>query len=110
MKQLSIKWSLTAALALLVVMIGLISALGFYTNTTSDRALSEINNINVRLANLANRTQVNALRAQTFLDRSASFSTQGNPDKGQESLAMAADAVTAAQSRFDEFSAIPVTP
>ena len=81
MKRLSIKWSLTAALALLVVMIGLISALGFYTNTTSDRALNEINNINVRLANLANRTQVNALRAQTFLDRSASFSTQGNPDK-----------------------------
>ena len=69
MKRLSIKWSLTAALALLVVMIGLISALGFYTNTTSDRALNEINNINVRLANLANRTQVNALRAQTFLDR-----------------------------------------
>ena len=96
MKRLSIKWSLTAALALLVVMIGLISALGFYTNTTSDRALNEINNINVRLANLANRTQVNALRAQTFLDRSASFSTQGNPDKGQQSLAMAAEAVAAA--------------
>ncbi|MFP3341354.1 methyl-accepting chemotaxis protein [Halomonas sp. SIMBA_159] len=110
MKQLSIKWSLTAALALLVVMIGLISALGFYTNTSSDRALNEINNINVRLANLANRTQVNALRAQTFLDRSASFSTQGNPDKGQQSLAMAAEAVTAAQTRFEEFSAIPVTP
>ena len=110
MKQLSIKWSLTAALALLVVMIGLISALGFYTNTTSDRALSEINNINVRLANLANRTQVNALRAQSFLDRSASFSTQGNPVKGQESLAMAVEAVAAAQTRFEEFSAIPVTP
>ena len=110
MKRLSIKWSLTAALALLVVMIGLISALGFYTNTTSDRALNEINNINVRLANLANRTQVNALRAQTFLDRSASFSTQGNPDKGQQSLAMAAEAVAAAQTRFAEFSAIPVTP
>ena len=32
MKHLSIKWSLTAALALLVLMIGLISGLGFYSN------------------------------------------------------------------------------
>ena len=35
MKHLSIKWSLTAALAVLVVMIGLISGLGFYANTNS---------------------------------------------------------------------------
>lgn len=110
MKQLSIKWSLTAALALLVVMIGLISGLGFYASYTSDQALKEINNTNVRLANLANRTQVNALRAQTFLDRSASLSMQGNPDKGRESLAMAGEAVVAAQERFEEFSAIPVVP
>ncbi|BBI63246.1 hypothetical protein HSBAA_45520 [Vreelandella sulfidaeris] len=83
MKHLSIKWSLTAALALLVLMIGLISGLGFYANHNSSQALEELTATNVRLTNLANRTQVQALRAQTFLDRSASFSTQGNPEKGR---------------------------
>ncbi|WP_417422332.1 methyl-accepting chemotaxis protein [Halomonas sp.] len=108
MRHLSIKWGLTAALALMVLMIGLISGLGFYANHTSGRALEELADINVRLTNLANRTQVNALRAQTFLDRFASFSTQGNPEKGQASLLMATEAVAAAQARFDEFQALPV--
>ena len=110
MKHLSIKWSLTAALALLVLMIGLISGLGFYSNHNSSQALEELVATNVRLVNLANRTQVHALRAQTFLDRAASFSTQGNPQKGQESLAMAAEAVAEAEARFNEFRAVPINP
>ncbi|MBP5978982.1 MAG: Tar ligand binding domain-containing protein [Halomonas sp.] len=110
MKHLSIKWSLTAALALMVLMIGLISGLGFYANHTSSQALEELTDVNVRLTNLANRTQVNALRAQTFLDRFASFSTQGNPEKGQESLQLASEALAAAQARFEEFQALPVPP
>lgn len=108
MKHLSIKWSLTAALALLVLMIGLISGLGFYANHSSAEALEELTATNARLTNLANRTQVNALRAQTFLDRYASFSTQGNPEKGQESLAMAAEAVATAEAHISEFRRIPV--
>ncbi|RUR33597.1 methyl-accepting chemotaxis protein [Vreelandella nanhaiensis] len=108
MRHLSIKWSLTAALALMVLMIGLISGLGFYANHTSGRALEELADINVRLTNLANRTQVNALRAQTFLDRFASYSTQGNPEKGHENLQLAIEAVAAAQANFDEFRALPV--
>ncbi|MGM0857722.1 MAG: methyl-accepting chemotaxis protein [Pseudomonadota bacterium] len=103
MKHLSIKWSLTAALVILLLMIGLISGLGFYSSTTSEKALQELAINNGELANAANRTQVNALRAQTFLDRYASFSTQGNPDKGQESQAMAQAAVEAAEQRFDQF-------
>lgn len=110
MKHLSIKWSLTAALALLVLMIGLISGLGFYANHNSSQALEELTDTNVKLTNLANRTQVHSLRAQTFLDRSASYSTQGNPEKGQESLAMAAEAVAAAEARFNEFRAVPIDP
>ncbi|MFB9869531.1 methyl-accepting chemotaxis protein [Vreelandella sulfidaeris] len=110
MKHLSLKWSLTAALALLVLMIGLISGLGFYANNNSSQVLEELASTNVRLTNLANRTQVNALRAQTFLDRSANFSTQGNPEKGQESLAMAAQAVADAEARFQEFRDVPIDP
>lgn len=110
MKHLSLKWSLTAALALLVLMIGLISGLGFYANNNSSQVLEELASTNVRLTNLANRTQVNALRAQTFLDRSANFSTQGNPEKGQESLAMAAQAVAGAEARFQEFRDVPIDP
>ncbi|MGM0544064.1 MAG: methyl-accepting chemotaxis protein [Pseudomonadota bacterium] len=103
MKHLSIKWSLTAALVILLLMIGLISGLGFYSSNTSEKALQELAINNGELANAANRTQVNALRAQTFLDRYASFSMQGNPDKGQESQAMAQAAVEAAEQRFDQF-------
>lgn len=110
MKHLSIKWSLTAALAVLVVMIGLISGLGFYANTNSGQALAEINNTNVRLVNLANRMQVNALRAQTFLDRAASFSTMGNPERGQESQGQAVEATQIAQQYFEEFSSVGVAP
>lgn len=110
MKHLSIKWSLTAALALLVLMIGLISGLGFYANHNSSQALEELTATNVRLTNLANRTQVHSLRAQTFLDRSASFSTQGNPEKGLESLALAVEAAAEAEARFNEFRAVPINP
>jgi len=109
MKHLSIKWSLTAALVILLLMIGLISGLGFYSSTTSEKALQELAINNGELANAANRTQVNALRAQTFLDRYASFSTQGNPEKGQESQAMAQAAVEAAEQRFDQFRQVELT-
>ncbi|MCZ0925900.1 methyl-accepting chemotaxis protein [Halomonas janggokensis] len=103
MKHLSIKWSLTAALVILLLMIGLIGGLGFYSNTTSENALNELAINNGELANAANRTQVNALRAQIFLGRYASFSMQGNPAKGQESQAMAQAAIEAADERFEQF-------
>ena len=106
MKHLSIKWSLTAALAALVLMIGLISGLGFYSNATSEAALHDLAETNVKLSNLANRAQVNVLRAQTFLDRYAAHSAQGNPDLGRENQEMAVVAVEAAQERFDEFQQV----
>ncbi|GGX80641.1 methyl-accepting chemotaxis protein [Litchfieldella qijiaojingensis] len=110
MKNLSIKWSLTAALVMLVLMIGLISGLGFYANATSEAALHELAETNVKLSNLANRAQVNVLRAQTFLDRYASLSAQGNPDKGRENQEMAVAAVEAAQQRFAEFQQVSIEP
>jgi methyl-accepting chemotaxis protein I, serine sensor receptor len=110
MKHLSIKWSLTAALAALVLMIGLISGLGFYSSAASEDALHELAETNVKLSNLANRGQVNVLRAQTFLDRFAAHSAQGNPDLGRENQEMAVAAVAAAQERFDEFHQIPIDP
>ncbi|PMR73612.1 methyl-accepting chemotaxis protein [Billgrantia endophytica] len=110
MKHLSIKWSLTAALAALVLMIGLISGLGFYSNATSEAALHELAETNVKLSNLANRTQVNVLRAQTFLDRFASHSVQGDSERGRENQQMAVAAIEEAQQRFAEFQQIPIEP
>ncbi|KAA0013820.1 HAMP domain-containing protein [Billgrantia pellis] len=110
MKNVSIKWSLTAALAALVLMIGLISGLGFYSSSHSEAALHELAETNVKLANMANRAQVNVLRAQNFLDRYASLSTQGNPDKGREYQQRAVAAVEAAQQRFVEFREVPLDP
>ncbi|MFQ3787098.1 methyl-accepting chemotaxis protein [Halomonas sp. A29] len=110
MKHLSIKWSLTAALAALVLMIGLISGLGFYSNATSESALHELAETNVKLSNLANRAQVDVLRAQTFLDRFAAHSAQGNPELGRENQEMAIAAVEAAQQRFAEFREVAIDP
>ncbi|WP_052384112.1 methyl-accepting chemotaxis protein [Litchfieldella xinjiangensis] len=109
MKHVSIKWSLTTALSALVLMIGLISGLGFYANNASETALRDLAETNVRLTNLANRSQVNVLRAQTFLDRFASLSTQGNPDKGREYQALAVEALAAANERFADFRAVEMT-
>ncbi|MGR2740166.1 methyl-accepting chemotaxis protein [Billgrantia sp. Q4P2] len=110
MKNLSIKWSLTAALALLVLMIGLISGLGFYSNAKSEAALHELAETNMKLADTANRAQVNVLRAQAFLDRYASLSTQGNPDKARENQQLAVIAIETAQQRFAEFREVPLDP
>ncbi|QJQ94670.1 MULTISPECIES: methyl-accepting chemotaxis protein [Halomonadaceae] len=110
MKHISIKWSLTAALAALVLVIGLISGLGFYSNSASEAALRELTETNVKLSNLANRTQVNVLRGQTFLDRFASYSTMGNPDKGLENQQMATEAMNMAQQRFSEFQQVAIEP
>lgn len=108
MKHLSIKWSLSAALAALVVMIGLISALGFYSSASSDSALDELALTNGQLTNLANRTQVNALRAHAFLDRFASLSAQGNPDLGAENQQRAVEAVALADDAYTAFRNIPL--
>ncbi|NIC06605.1 methyl-accepting chemotaxis protein [Billgrantia bachuensis] len=110
MKNVSIKWSLTAALVVLVLMIGLISGLGFYSNAKGEAALHELAETNMKLADTANRAQVNVLRAQTFLDRYASLSTQGNPDKAGENQLLAAAAIEAAQQRFAEFREVPLDP
>ncbi|MBD3894989.1 Tar ligand binding domain-containing protein [Halomonas sp. ML-15] len=108
MKHLSIKWSLTAALAALVLMIGLISGLGFYASATSEDALHELAETNVELSTLANRTQVNVLRAQIMLDRFASLSTQGDPERGQQSQKQALEALAGAHERFDAFRAVSI--
>lgn len=71
MKNWSVKGSLTAALVLLVVMIGTISALGFYSMTSSAEAIEELAEINVRQSNTLNRAQVNLLRARTMLEQYA---------------------------------------
>ncbi|QOR38537.1 HAMP domain-containing protein [Billgrantia diversa] len=110
MKNVSIKWSLTAALVVLVLMIGLISGLGFYSNAKGEAALHELAETNMKLADTANRAQVNVLRAQTFLDRYASLSTQGNPDKAGENQQLAAAAIETAQLRFAEFGELPLDP
>ncbi|MCE8015546.1 HAMP domain-containing protein [Halomonas sp. MCCC 1A17488] len=110
MKNLSIKWSLTAALAVLVLMIGLISGLGFYSSGKGEAALHELAETNMKLADTANRAQVNVLRAQTFLDRYASLSTQGNPDKAGENQQLAAAAIETAQQRFAEFREVSLDP
>ncbi|TDX29765.1 Tar-like ligand binding protein [Modicisalibacter xianhensis] len=68
MKNLTVNGSLTAALLVLVLMIGAIRALGFYSNSTSARAIGELSEVNVEQTNAINRTQVSLLRARLMLE------------------------------------------
>ncbi|KXS39497.1 Tar ligand binding domain-containing protein [Modicisalibacter tunisiensis] len=54
MSNLSIRRSLTLALAALVLMIALISAVGIYSNQTGSQAVNELSDINIEQANTIN--------------------------------------------------------
>ncbi|MHB0774442.1 methyl-accepting chemotaxis protein [Halomonas sp. WWR20] len=108
MKNLSVRKSLTIVLMVLVVIIGAISALGFYSNSISAKAINELAEINVTQTNTLNRTQVNLLRARQMLDKYARFSLQANYDSAREMKQRAATALERAQQRFEAFQSVPV--
>ncbi|GAB2783745.1 methyl-accepting chemotaxis protein [Halomonas shantousis] len=107
MKNLSVKWSLTLALAVLVAMIGAISALGFYSNNISAKAIDELSQVNVTQSNMLNRAQVNLLRARQMMDQYAMLSRQANYDGAREMRQRAEEALERARQRFAAFKSVP---
>ncbi|MBZ9556500.1 MULTISPECIES: methyl-accepting chemotaxis protein [unclassified Modicisalibacter] len=108
MHDISIRRSLTFALAALVIMIGLISALGIYANNASSTAVDELSEINVEQANTINRTQVNLLNTASALKEYATLSQQGDTQGAQLSKTQARDYLARARERFAQFQAVPV--
>ncbi|OHV08814.1 methyl-accepting chemotaxis protein [Kushneria phosphatilytica] len=108
MKNLSIKWSLTLALGVLVVMVGIISALGFYSNNQSTQDLNELAEINVRQTSLLNRAQVNTLRARVLFSKYAELKWEGQSETATAIRQRAQQALDKAQQRFNAFQQIPL--
>ncbi|MFC0266990.1 methyl-accepting chemotaxis protein [Kushneria aurantia] len=106
MKNVSIKWSITAALLCMAGMIGALSALNAWSGLRSEHTLQELAGTNAELNRLAGRVQFNVLETRLYLDRYASFSTQGNPEAARQYLQRAIDALGRADSRMDELSGV----
>ncbi|MHB0776451.1 methyl-accepting chemotaxis protein [Halomonas sp. WWR20] len=109
MTNLSVKKSLTLALAVLVLMIAAISGLGFYSNHISAKVVNELSEINFVQSNTINRTQVNLLRARVMLDKYATYIRQGQADAADKALQRARGALKQAEQRYNRFKQVPVS-
>ena len=96
------------ALAILVLMIGTISALGFYSNHTNAKAIDELTEINVTQSTALNRAQVNLLRARTMLEKYAALEDVGRDSRAQAWKQRAQDSLAQAQKRFTAFQTVPM--
>jgi len=109
LNDLSVRASLTIALTIMVVMIAVISALGFYSNQKSAEALDTISTIGFQQTNTVNRASLNLVRARALV---ASYRNAVEVDDTQRAQALQADieaALTKAQARFTQFSQVAKT-
>lgn len=106
MRNLSIKRSLTWALAIMVAMIAAISALGFYSNSISASAIDELAEINVRQTTTINRAQINLADGRNSIIRFGEFARQGMNEKATREIAKTQEAFARSQERFAEFMAV----
>lgn len=103
MGNISIKRSLTLALAILVAMIAAISALGFYSNSVSSSVIDELREINVRQVNTINRAQVNLLNARVELGKYISLDQGGRAERVHQNVM---DSLEKSRQRFAEFQQV----
>ncbi len=89
-------------------MIVAISAMGFYSNSVSSKAIKkELSEINVTKATAINRAQVNLLRLRLILGRYADIDVADQNSEATTALLQhARDAASEAQRRYDEFEAV----
>lgn len=106
MKNISVKRSLTWALAVLVTMIAAISALGFYSNSISARAIDQLAEINVLQMNTINRAQISLAEGRSNIIRFGEFVRQGMDAKAASEIAKTQESFARSQERFAEFIAV----
>ncbi|MDF3920538.1 methyl-accepting chemotaxis protein [Salinicola sp. LHM] len=107
MKNLSVRRSLTLALVVLVAMIGAISGVGFYSNSTSSDVIDELSEINIEQTNTLNRTQVNLLGVRIMLEKAAALSRQSEDKNALAMQQRAQEALDRAMQRYAEFQRVP---
>lgn len=109
MKNLSVRRSLTLALAVLVAMIGAISGVGFYSNSISSSVIDELSEINIEQTNTLNRAQVNLLSVRIMLEKAAALSRQSEDEGALAMQQRAQEALDRATERYAEFQRVPTS-
>ncbi|MHB0774115.1 methyl-accepting chemotaxis protein [Halomonas sp. WWR20] len=108
MRHLSVRFSLTLALVVMVTLIGMVSALGFLAKNVSGEVIDELAQINVEQSTTLNRTQVNLLRAQVLISSYMNAFQAGDIDRAMNMLDAAKAALAQGEQRFAEFQAVPM--
>lgn len=109
LNDLSVRASLTIALTIMVVMCAIISAMGFYSNQKSARALDTIGTIGVEQTNTVNRATLNLVRARALLASYRNAVEGGDSERATSLQGRVEDALDSAQTRFTEFSQVSKT-
>ncbi|SFH28885.1 methyl-accepting chemotaxis sensory transducer with TarH sensor [Modicisalibacter xianhensis] len=103
MHNLSVKRGLTLAFGILVVMVALVSGLGFYSHKISSSNLSELAEINVEQLNSINRAQLNMSQGETRLVKFADFQRRDMPERADGQLVEAQRSFRQVMDRFEQF-------
>ncbi|GAB2798107.1 methyl-accepting chemotaxis protein [Halomonas shantousis] len=108
MRDLSVRLSLNLAMGVMVVLIAIVTGLGYMAENVSGDAIDELAQINVEQTNALNRAQVNLLRARILMSSYVSAYQEGQADRAENLHAQAAGALEESRQRFEEFQAVPV--
>tara|TARA_R110001599_G_scaffold52102_4_gene145809 strand:- start:225 stop:1883 length:1659 start_codon:yes stop_codon:yes gene_type:complete len=108
MKNVRIQHSLTAAMALLILMVIIISALAISASRNSLSDINEIAELSADQVNTANRMEVNLMEMRLRMARFIEYSTAGNPEAATL-LEQVRNSLTRSEERFAELNTYEVT-
>lgn len=103
MHNLSVRKGLTLAFSILVLMVALVSGLGFYSHKISSSSLAELAEINVEQLNSINRAQLNMSQGETRLVQFVDFQRLGMTERADSTLDEAQRSFRQVVDRFEQF-------
>lgn len=109
LRNLSVKASLTAVLGIFTAAIILITVLGFIASNNADKALKELNQVNVEQLNAINLTRAHLSDVQLNLIRYVDAVGDGEQTLAKTYLTEAQAAMQRATHRYDQYVAAPKT-
>ncbi|WP_281506019.1 methyl-accepting chemotaxis protein [Chromohalobacter nigrandesensis] len=109
LNDLSVRASLTIALTIMVVMIVIITGLGFYSNQKSAEGLDTINNLGFQQASAVNRATLNLVRARALLASYRNAVEAGDTQRVQELQTAVESAMDKAGDRIQAFDQVART-
>ncbi|KHJ52170.1 chemotaxis protein [Vreelandella venusta] len=110
MRNISVKHSLAAVLALLLIALLAIATTGILSKLSVMESLRELDEVAAQQVVAINRTEVNLMEMRLRLARYTAYMDEGATGQAQEALDLARAALERADTRFSEFTAIEVPP